>query len=103
MVRLLSFLFAGFFAGVSGVLFALFSRYASAHFLFWTVSGEGVVWAIVGGVRTVCGPTRSRRPPPTPPPTATARKPGDDRARAQGGRADQDVRRAGRRRSRRFH
>jgi branched-chain amino acid transport system permease protein len=48
--------FAGFFAGVSGVLFALFSRYASAHFLFWTVSGEGVVWTIVGGAGTLFGP-----------------------------------------------
>ncbi|HEX9568837.1 MAG TPA: branched-chain amino acid ABC transporter permease [Rhodospirillales bacterium] len=56
MVRLLSFVFSGFFAGVSGVLFALFSRYASAHFLFWTVSGEGVVWAIVGGAGTLFGP-----------------------------------------------
>jgi len=56
MVRLVSFVFAGFFAGVSGVLFALFSRYASAHFLFWTVSGEGVVWAMVGGAGTLFGP-----------------------------------------------
>jgi len=56
MVRLVSFIFSGFFAGVSGVLFALFSRYASAHFLFWTVSGEGVVWAIVGGAGTLFGP-----------------------------------------------
>jgi len=56
VVRLVSFVFAGFFAGVSGVLFALFSRYASAHFLFWTVSGEGVVWAIVGGAGTLFGP-----------------------------------------------
>ncbi len=56
MIRLVSFVFAGFFAGVSGVLFALFSRYASAHFLFWTVSGEGVVWMIVGGAGTLFGP-----------------------------------------------
>ena len=56
LVRLVSFVFAGFFAGVAGVLFALFSRYASAHFLFWTVSGEGVVWAIVGGAGTLFGP-----------------------------------------------
>ena len=56
MIRLVSFVFAGFFAGVSGVLFALFSRSASAHFLFWTVSGEGVVWMIVGGAGTLFGP-----------------------------------------------
>ena len=56
MIRLVSFVFAGFFAGVSGVLFALFSRYASAHFLFWTVSGEGIIWMIVGGAGTLFGP-----------------------------------------------
>ena len=56
MIRLISFVFAGFFAGVAGVLFALFSRYASAHFLFWTVSGEGIIWMIVGGAGTLFGP-----------------------------------------------
>jgi branched-chain amino acid transport system permease protein len=47
---------AGLLAGVSGVLFALFSRYASAQYLFWTVSGEGVIWTIVGGTGTLVGP-----------------------------------------------
>ncbi len=56
MIRLVSFVFAGFFAGVAGVLFALFSRYVSAHFMFWTVSGEGVVWMMVGGAGTLYGP-----------------------------------------------
>ncbi len=56
MIRLVSFVFAGFFAGVAGVLFAFFSRYASAHFLFWTISGEGIIWMIVGGAGTLFGP-----------------------------------------------
>jgi branched-chain amino acid transport system permease protein len=56
MIRLVSFVFAGFFAGVAGVLFALFSRYVSAHFMFWTVSGEGIIWMIVGGAGTLFGP-----------------------------------------------
>jgi branched-chain amino acid transport system permease protein len=55
-IRYASFVLAGAFAGVAGVLFALFSRYASAHYMFWTVSGEGVIWTIVGGVRTLFGP-----------------------------------------------
>ncbi len=55
-IRYASFVLAGVFAGVAGVLFALFSRYASAHYMFWTVSGEGVIWTIVGGVRTLFGP-----------------------------------------------
>ncbi len=55
-VRYLSFVMAGFLASLSGVLFCLFARYATAQYMFWTVSGEGVVWAIVGGAGTLFGP-----------------------------------------------
>jgi branched-chain amino acid transport system permease protein len=55
-IRYVSFVIAGFLASVGGVLFALFARYATASYLFWTVSGEGVIWAIVGGVGTLFGP-----------------------------------------------
>jgi branched-chain amino acid transport system permease protein len=55
-IRYVSFLFAGFIASVGGVLFALFARFATASYLFWTVSGEGVVWAIIGGTGTLFGP-----------------------------------------------
>ena len=55
-IRYASFVIAGFLASVSGVLFALFARFATASYLFWTVSGEGVVWAIVGGTGTLFGP-----------------------------------------------
>ena len=37
-------------------LFALFGRYASATYMFYHVSGEAVVWAIVGGAGTLLGP-----------------------------------------------
>ena len=47
---------AGFLAGVAGALFAFFGRYASATYMFYQVSGEGVVWAIVGGAGTLLGP-----------------------------------------------
>jgi branched-chain amino acid transport system permease protein len=47
---------AGFLAGVAGALFAVFGRYASATDMFYQVSGEGVVWAIVGGAGTLFGP-----------------------------------------------
>jgi branched-chain amino acid transport system permease protein len=56
LIRLASFIIAGFLAGVSGALFALFSRYASAQYMFWTVSGEAVIWTIVGGTGTLFGP-----------------------------------------------
>jgi branched-chain amino acid transport system permease protein len=56
VLRLTSFVMAGFLAGVSGALFAFFGRYASATYMFYHVSGDGVVWAIVGGAGTLFGP-----------------------------------------------
>jgi branched-chain amino acid transport system permease protein len=55
-LRLVAFVMAGFLAGVAGALFALFGRYASATYMFYEVSGEAVVWAIVGGAGTLLGP-----------------------------------------------
>jgi branched-chain amino acid transport system permease protein len=56
LLRLIAFVMAGFLAGVAGALFALFGRYASATYMFYHVSGEAVVWAIVGGAGTLFGP-----------------------------------------------
>ena len=56
LIRLVAFVMAGFLAGVAGALFAFFGRYASATYMFYQVSGEGVVWAIVGGAGTLFGP-----------------------------------------------
>jgi len=56
VLRLVAFVLAGFLAGVSGALFAFFGRYASASYMFYHVSGEAVVWAIVGGAGTLFGP-----------------------------------------------
>lgn len=54
--RFVAFVIAGALAGLSGALFAFFGRYASASYMFYHVSGEAVVWAIVGGTGTVLGP-----------------------------------------------
>ena len=56
LLRLIAFVLAGFLAGVAGALFAFFGRYASASYMFYHVSGEAVVWAIVGGACTLLGP-----------------------------------------------
>jgi branched-chain amino acid transport system permease protein len=56
LLRLTAFVMAGFLAGVAGALFAFFGRYASASYMFYHVSGEAVVWAIVGGAGTLFGP-----------------------------------------------
>ena len=58
LLRLIAFVLAGFLAGVAGALFAFFGRYASATYMFYHVSGEAVVWAIVGGAGTLFGPDR---------------------------------------------
>lgn len=55
-VRLMAFVLAGALAGVGGALFAFFGRYASASYMFYHVSGEAVVWAIVGGTGSLLGP-----------------------------------------------
>ena len=55
-IRLTAFVIAGFVAGVSGALFALYGRYASATYMFYHVSGEAVVWTIIGGAGTLLGP-----------------------------------------------
>jgi branched-chain amino acid transport system permease protein len=54
--RLIAFVIAGTLAGASGALFAFFGRYASASYMFYHVSGEAVVWAIVGGAGSLLGP-----------------------------------------------
>ena len=54
--RLIAFVIAGALAGTSGALFAFFGRYASATYMFYHLSGEAVVWAIVGGIGAVLGP-----------------------------------------------
>jgi len=56
VLRLIAFVMAGFLAGVSGALFAFFGRYASASYMFYQVSGDAVVWTIVGGAGTLFGP-----------------------------------------------
>ncbi|MDI7259410.1 MAG: branched-chain amino acid ABC transporter permease [Thermodesulfobacteriota bacterium] len=54
--KLISFVIAGTFSGLSGALYALTSRYTSVEFLYWTVSGEAVVWTVIGGAGTLIGP-----------------------------------------------
>jgi branched-chain amino acid transport system permease protein len=54
--RWVAFVLAGILAGIGGALFALFGRYASASYMFYHVSGEAVVWTIVGGAGTLLGP-----------------------------------------------
>ncbi|NIQ38399.1 MAG: branched-chain amino acid ABC transporter permease [Proteobacteria bacterium] len=54
--KLISFIIAGIFAGLSGALFAITSRFANVEFLYWTISGDAVVWTVIGGAGTLIGP-----------------------------------------------
>jgi branched-chain amino acid transport system permease protein len=54
--RLVAFVIAGALAGASGALFAFYGRYASASYMEYHVSGEAVVWAIIGGAGSLLGP-----------------------------------------------
>jgi branched-chain amino acid transport system permease protein len=56
LTRWLAFVLAGALAGAGGALFAFFGRYASASYMVYHVSGEAVVWTIVGGAGTLLGP-----------------------------------------------
>jgi branched-chain amino acid transport system permease protein len=54
--KLLAFSLAGFFAGLSGGLYALTSQYTNLAFFHWTVSTNAVVWTVIGGTGTLLGP-----------------------------------------------
>ncbi|GGG39629.1 branched-chain amino acid ABC transporter permease [Caldovatus sediminis] len=55
-VRWIAFVIAGGLAGLAGALFAFYGRYASATYMYYVVSGEAVIWTIVGGTGTLLGP-----------------------------------------------
>jgi len=55
-LKMLSFTISGMLAGLSGGMYALFSGYVSSEFLSWILSGEAVMWAMVGGAGSLIGP-----------------------------------------------
>ncbi len=55
-VRWIAFVIAGGLAGLAGALFAFYGRYASASYMYYQVSGEAVIWTIIGGAGTLLGP-----------------------------------------------
>lgn len=55
-VRLYAFVVAGCFAGVGGVIMALFVSGAFPEFTYWTMSGEGIFMIMMGGIHNFLGP-----------------------------------------------
>jgi branched-chain amino acid transport system permease protein len=55
-IRLMAFVIAGCFAGVGGMLMALFVSGAYPEFAYWTMSGEAVFMIMMGGINVFLGP-----------------------------------------------
>jgi len=53
--KLLSFTIAGFFAGVAGVLLAMYNSFIGPSDVFFLTSAEGLLMSILGGVGTLAG------------------------------------------------
>jgi len=49
-------MFSGLFAGLAGVLYAVQNRFAAPDFVFFLVSGETVIYNVIGGIGTLVGP-----------------------------------------------
>jgi branched-chain amino acid transport system permease protein len=55
-IRWIAFVFAGFWAGVSGLLFLYYNQYINPHALGLLASAEGLLMVIAGGPSTLLGP-----------------------------------------------
>jgi branched-chain amino acid transport system permease protein len=54
--KVMVFVLSGFLAGLSGALYAMLNRYTSPDFLSFIISGEAVIWTLIGGMGTLFGP-----------------------------------------------
>jgi branched-chain amino acid transport system permease protein len=54
--KIVAVMLSGLFAGLAGVLYALQNEFAAPDFVFFTVSGETVIYNVVGGIGTLVGP-----------------------------------------------
>jgi branched-chain amino acid transport system permease protein len=54
--KIVAVMLSGLFAGLAGVLYALQNEFAAPDFVFFIVSGETVIYNVVGGIGTLVGP-----------------------------------------------
>src|SRR5213596_2356518 len=54
--KIVAVMLSGLFAGLAGVLYALQNKFAAPDFVFFLVSGEVVVYNVIGGIGTLVGP-----------------------------------------------
>jgi branched-chain amino acid transport system permease protein len=54
--KIMAVMLSGLFAGLAGVLYAVQNRFAAPDFVFFVVSGEVVIFNVMGGMGTLVGP-----------------------------------------------
>ncbi len=54
--KIMAVMLSGVFAGLAGVLYALQNRFAAPDFVYFLVSGEAVIFNVMGGIGTLVGP-----------------------------------------------
>ena len=54
--KIVAVMLSGLFAGLAGVLYAIQNQFAAPDFVFFLVSGETVIYNVVGGIGTLVGP-----------------------------------------------
>src|SRR4029078_5854536 len=54
--KIVAVMLSGLFAGLAGVLYAFQNRFAGADFVLFLVSGEVVIFNVLGGIGTLVGP-----------------------------------------------
>ena len=54
--KIVAVMLSGLFAGLAGVLYAMQNRFAAPDFVFFLVSGETVIFNVMGGIGTLVGP-----------------------------------------------
>lgn len=54
--KIVAVMLSGLFAGLAGVLYALQNQFAAPDFVFFLVSGEVVIYNVIGGIGTLVGP-----------------------------------------------
>lgn len=54
--KIVAVMISGLFAGLAGVLYAIQNEFAAPDFVFFLVSGEAVIYNVIGGIGTLVGP-----------------------------------------------
>ena len=54
--KIVAVMLSGLFAGLAGVLYAVQNQFAAPDFVFFLVSGETVIFNVMGGIGTLVGP-----------------------------------------------